>query len=184
MVFGLSCHGSPHTKLLDWMKPLAPVALPVHHPRCLRRGTIIFLEMIAPIVLLPPRPTHAPTQLIIKINIDTSIYTLRLTAESIEEGSGGHPVPRGLESHGRQRGHAVDTLGDGLDTLRPMVDAVRGRHVGEQSLGRADVGGGLVAPIGEADRLVFVQEGKGKGEGEGRGRGGEERNSAGGGGGG
>lgn len=71
----------------------------------------------------------------------------QLTAEGVEESSSRHSVPRGLESHGRQRRHAVDALGDGLDTLRPVVDPVRGRHVGEQSLGRADVGGGLVTPI-------------------------------------
>ena len=40
----------------------------------------------------------------------------------------------------------VDSAGYGLDALGAVVDAVHGGDVGEEGLGRADVGRGLVPP--------------------------------------
>jgi hypothetical protein len=42
-------------------------------------------------------------------------------------------------------GLAPDVLGNGLETLGSVVDGVKGRHVGQKSLGSADVAGGLLS---------------------------------------
>mmetsp|Transcript_64550 Transcript_64550/g.113996 ORF Transcript_64550/g.113996 Transcript_64550/m.113996 type:complete len:535 (+) Transcript_64550:1456-3060(+) len=49
-----------------------------------------------------------------------------------------------LEHLGSDHRHAVDSLCDLLQALGTVVHRVEGRHVGQQSLGRADVGSGLV----------------------------------------
>eukprot|EP00128_Syssomonas_multiformis_P003625 Colp12_sorted_trinity150504_noHs@10374 len=50
-----------------------------------------------------------------------------------------------LEDLAGHHSHAVDATGDLLESLGAVVDRVEGSHVGQQGLGRADVGGGLVA---------------------------------------
>lgn len=69
-----------------------------------------------------------------------------LTGEGVEERFRGHPVPGILQCGRRYCRHAVDALGDLSDALRAVVHAVRCGHVGQESLGGADVGCCLVTP--------------------------------------
>lgn len=49
-----------------------------------------------------------------------------------------------LKDAGSNLGRVVDSAGDGLQSLRAVVDGVHGCDVGEQGLGSADVGSRLL----------------------------------------
>lgn len=70
--------------------------------------------------------------------------TLDLDGQGVKEALVLDLVTSLLDSLGKDDGHVVDALGDLLDTSRSVVDGIEGSHVGEEGLGSADVGGGLL----------------------------------------
>ena len=50
------------------------------------------------------------------------------------------------ETLGQEKGGIVNLPGDGLQSLWTMIDSIHGADVGQESLGRTDVAGGLVSP--------------------------------------
>mmetsp|Transcript_38161 Transcript_38161/g.107835 ORF Transcript_38161/g.107835 Transcript_38161/m.107835 type:complete len:471 (+) Transcript_38161:431-1843(+) len=68
-----------------------------------------------------------------------------LHGDGVKERLRGHRHSHLLHALGKDAGEAVDALGDGFEAGRAVVDSIHGRHVGQQRLGSADVGGRLVA---------------------------------------
>ncbi|MOA62493.1 hypothetical protein D3C78_1879300 [compost metagenome] len=65
----------------------------------------------------------------------------------------------GFEAGGQDEGQPVHTLSDTLQAFRAMVNRVEASNVGQQHLGRADVGVGLFA----ADMLLAGLQGHAQG---------------------
>lgn len=70
--------------------------------------------------------------------------TLDLDGQGVKEALVLDLVTSLLDSLGKDDGHVVDALGDLLDTSRSVIDGIKGSHVGEEGLGSADVGSGLL----------------------------------------
>lgn len=64
--------------------------------------------------------------------------------ERVEEKGVEHLVAAGAQTGRQHERHVVDLERDVAEPGRPVVHGVHGGHVGEQRLGRADVGGGLI----------------------------------------
>ena len=75
---------------------------------------------------------------------------LNLDRHRIEEALTGDGDAGSLQSGGEPHGETVDVRGDRLQPVRSVPDRIGSRHIGEQRLRRADVGGRLVA----ADMLL------------------------------
>ena len=52
----------------------------------------------------------------------------------------------GLEPLGQTAGFAVNRLGNGFDTVRPMIDCIHGGNHRQERLGGADIGIGFLSP--------------------------------------
>ena len=76
--------------------------------------------------------------------------------DGVEEGGVQHVQAGGLQRGGDGLGVAVDGLGDRLQPVGAVVDGVEGGHDGQQRLGGADVGRGLLA----ADVLLAGLQGQ------------------------
>ncbi|OLT12609.1 hypothetical protein BJF77_06020 [Kocuria sp. CNJ-770] len=68
-----------------------------------------------------------------------------LGQDGVEERAVHHRHPGGGEPLGQPRGEPVHALGDGAQPVRAVVGGVGAGDDGQQRLGRADVGGGLLA---------------------------------------
>ena len=76
---------------------------------------------------------------------DRALRTADLEGQSVEEMLVDPNDALLLETRGEDGGQPVDTLGDALEALRAVVHGVETSDVGQQHLGRADVGVGLLA---------------------------------------
>src|SRR6185312_11236262 len=76
--------------------------------------------------------------------------------EGVEERRGREGEPGAFQDGGQRAGVLVGAAGDRLQALRAVVDAVHGGGDGQQRLGGADVGGGLLA----ADVLLAGLQGQ------------------------
>ena len=86
--------------------------------------------------------------------------TADLGGHCVEQRVGAEREAQGAQAFGEARGAAVNRLGDGLETFRPVVDGVEAGDHRRQHLGGADVAGGPVAPDVLLSRLERQAQGR------------------------